>query len=69
MSDYDKIEESILEEKPYNWKKHFMFNLPEMLYFFLKIIILLAVTQVVIASILQATIEVLPEFCAEYNTV
>lgn len=67
MCEYERMEKAILEEQPYNWKKHWLFNLPEFLYFILKVIFLLTFAQIAIASVLQATVEILPEFCLKYH--
>lgn len=42
----DYQEMRILEEDPYNWKKHFWFGLPDILTFFLKWLLILAVIEI-----------------------
>jgi len=51
------IEKSILEEKPYNWKKHLIHQLPEMIYFSLKWIFYITVAQILLTTMALAVAE------------
>lgn len=53
---YEKAEVEILNEKPYNWKKHFIFQIPEMLNFFIKVIFLYLVFQIFVASVMVSAV-------------
>lgn len=65
--DYEKIEKDILEERPYNAKKHFLFQLPEIFYFIIKLLLIFGAVQISFYSITKALMEKLPtaltEFC------
>jgi hypothetical protein len=64
---YQDEEEKILNEKPYNWKKHFLFDLPEMLFFVIRIFIVFGIAHVVIVSLATTLAEHLPELCKSLN--
>jgi len=53
---YIDPEIAILEEVPYNWKKHFIFNLPEMVYEICKYLIYFAILQAVMVAIISTCV-------------
>jgi len=55
----------ILEEEPYNWKKHFWFDFPEMLNFFLKWLLILAVVEVVTMSMVTVATTIITQETVE----
>jgi len=59
----DLEEEKILNEKPYNWKKHMLFELPETFYFVLKVCIVFGVLWLFTLSVVQGLSSTLPELC------
>lgn len=58
-----ETEFSIINEKPYNWFKHFLFDLPEIVFETLKfgayILIFLLISQ----ALMNVMIQELPTFC------
>jgi len=64
---YQSEEEKILNEVPYNPTKHFLFDLPEILHFFIKILVLVLIAVVVSEAMVKAMtdvlIEKLPAWC------
>lgn len=58
---YEEYEREILEEKPYNWKKHFIFQIPEMLTFFIKWLIILAIIKIVVFSLVLGGLSVITD--------
>jgi len=64
---YDEFEKKIFEEKPYNWKKHFFFQLPEMFGFILKLGLIALVVYAFTYSLTSVLVEKLPEFCKVYS--
>lgn len=52
----EDAELNILNEKPYNWVKHFLFDLPDLLMFGLKLLVLFFIVEVVIVSMLATVI-------------
>jgi hypothetical protein len=61
--DYEAEERKILEEKPYNPMKHFLFEVPELLHFFIKLAMIWGFGYIAIIAMLQTVIEHAPEFC------
>lgn len=57
----------ILREQPYNWKKHWLYTLPEVFYFTLKILILFFVIKTATMAWLEVMIEQLPAYCETIN--
>jgi len=57
-------EEEILNEQNYNWKKHFLFTLPDMFSFVLKAIILWFLMYVFIGAMATVLLQELPNFCS-----
>jgi len=55
---YIDPEIAILEEVPYNWKKHFICNLPEMVYEICKYFIWFAIIQATMVAIISTCIAV-----------
>lgn len=55
---YDEIEQGILSENPYNWKKHFLFQLPEILSFVLKWILIVTIAHLFLVSVIASSIAV-----------
>lgn len=53
---YEQTEENIIYEEPYNWKKHFIFHIPEMMSFFIKVILVFSLVQMLVATIVASVI-------------
>jgi len=56
MVDYDQVEKNIIEEKPYNWKKHFLFQLPETFGFVFKTILIFLFFKLLAVSIITSIV-------------
>lgn len=63
MCEYADREKAILEEIPYNWKKHLLFDLPDMLYFMLKVIFVFVFASIVTSSSMEVVVAELPKYC------
>jgi len=54
----EQIEENIIYEIPYNWKKHFMSHLPDILsetmYSLVNIVLILTIGQIIFTSMAQS---------------
>lgn len=53
------IEKAILRENPYNWKKHFIHLLPEIIYFCFRWFAILLFIQIVFSSMALAVADVI----------
>jgi len=54
MRNEQKIEEDIMFETPYNWKKHMLFHLPDLFYSLVKITIIVAIANTIFISMSQS---------------
>lgn len=67
---YDREEKKILEERPYNWKKHFLFTLPEQFWFLTRVLALLVggyfFLGVVMDFSFKTVVEQMPLYCEQY---
>lgn len=61
--EFENHELKILNEKPYNWRKHFIFELPDLFYFLVKIAIIFGLTSIITTATLESMTETLPVFC------
>jgi len=52
------VELCILEEEPYNWKKHFLFQLPEVMSFGLKVGLALVLFQFATVAIISSVLSI-----------
>jgi hypothetical protein len=59
----DLEEEKILNEKPYNGGKHFLFMLPEMFGFLIKVGLFFGLLYVMTMGITSQIVKDLPNFC------
>lgn len=62
--DYEKYEQKILEEEPYNATKHFLYNLPEIFYFILKFGFIMVVMYAMTQAMTETLLRELPAFCS-----
>jgi len=56
--DYINLEQQILEEVPYNWKKHFIFCLPELAKWLCSVLLCFLIFQMFLVSMLTTAIAV-----------
>jgi hypothetical protein len=63
MCEYADREKAILEEVPYNWKKHALFDLPDMLGFLIKLVVVFFVANIFISATFEVVVAELPAFC------
>lgn len=61
---YEVVEDELMAESPYNWKKHFCFHIPEMLSFIIKFLIITGIFELSIYVVLYSMAELLPQFCS-----
>jgi len=63
----EELEHDILTRRPYDWKTHFMFDLPDLFLFLGKwiafIILGTLILQAIIGASINVTIQELPTFC------
>jgi len=57
-------ETKIINENPYNWRKHLLFNLPDLFYFILKCGVLFTVFYLWVGAFTAQMIAELPRFCS-----
>jgi hypothetical protein len=58
----EDLEMSILEEVPYNWKKHYLFQLPEFFYFLFKCLVVWLFTEMILLSMASAVAKTMLEY-------
>lgn len=62
----DINEKQILDEKPYNWKKHLIFQIPELFYFLFKVTVVLVFAEIVLMSMATVVADTLIQFNNQY---
>lgn len=66
INTYEHVEQKIMDEVPYNWKKHFIFHIPEILSFCIKFVLVMSLLQFLVATITVSVLSVsLNEFSKE----
>jgi hypothetical protein len=60
--DYFLLEKQIISEKLYDWKKHFIHQLPEMLYFLLRWCFYFLVAQILLTTLALSAARAMVEF-------
>jgi len=63
--DYDSMEEQILNEVPYNATKHFLFQLPEMFSWLMRIAFFFVLTYIFIVSIITASVMTMTTYMSQ----
>lgn len=60
---YAKIEKDIIDEVPYNYTKHFLFDLPQVFASVVHFFLMFGIIYLIVTTTMTTTVERLPELC------